>query len=213
VSQTAEPKKRTRDPEGKRAAILAAARAVFAEHGYEKATIREIARRAGITHGLVVLHFSSKEKLFLAAVPGPSILSGSVRGDLAGLPGRVARAYVLRMESADSADPFIAVVRSAAGDQDVAKGLLRALREESLAAYREVLTGSGVETRVDLIGAHLIGVTFSRYVLADGPLATMAPDELIDRLTRVLRVLMFEPHDHPAPAGGGTGAADCGEGP
>jgi hypothetical protein len=192
VSQNAEPRRRTRDPQGKRAAILTAARAVFAEHGYEKSTIRAIAQRAGVTHGLVVLHFSSKEKLFLAAVPGPSILSESVRGDLEGLPERVARAYVRRMESADSADPFIAVVRSAAGDQEVAKGLLRALREESLLAYREVLTTPDVESRVDLIGAHLIGVTLSRYVLADGPLAAMAPDQLVDRLTRTLRVIMLE---------------------
>ncbi|BBH69940.1 TetR family transcriptional regulator [Actinoplanes sp. OR16] len=192
MSQTAEPKKRTRDPEKKRAAILAAAREVFAETGYEKATVREIARRAGVTHGLVVLHFSSKEQLFLAAVPGPSILSESVPGDRDGLPARVAGAYVKRMESAGGADPFIAVVRSAAGEQEVAKGLLRALREESLAAYREVLTGDDVDARVDLIGAHLIGITVSRYVLADGPLAAMPPEQLVGWLTRTLRVIMLE---------------------
>ena len=187
-----QPPKRTRDPEGKRAAILAAARTVFAENGYAKATIREIARRAGVTHGLVVMHFESKEKLFLAAVPGPSILAASVPGDLDGFPARVAQAYVERMETEDTADPFLAVVRSAASDQQVAKDLLRAMREETLVAYRSLLTTPDIDARVELAGAHLIGVTFNRYVLADGPLAAMPADELIERLTRTLRAILFD---------------------
>ncbi|MEU6428584.1 TetR family transcriptional regulator [Microbispora sp. NPDC046973] len=180
------PRKRVRDPEARRAAILAAARSVFAERGYAKATIREIAQRAGVTHGLVVMHFSSKEQLFLAAVPGTRDLADSVRGDAEGLAERVARAYVARMESADSADPFVALVRSAAGDQEAAKALLRAMREESIAAYGTVLTGPDVALRVDLLGAHLIGVTFSRYVLADGPIAAMSADDLARYLTMTL---------------------------
>ncbi|WP_113699451.1 TetR family transcriptional regulator [Nonomuraea lactucae] len=184
-------KKRIRDPEARRAAILAAARSVFAERGYVKATIRQIAQRAGVTHGLVVLHFSSKEELFLAAVPGTRDLGESVQGDVEGLAGRVARAYVARMESADSADPFIALVRGAADDQDSAKALLRAMREKSISAYLTVLDGADVPLRVDLLGAHLIGVTFSRYVLADGPIAAMSPDELTDYLTMSLRGILL----------------------
>jgi AcrR family transcriptional regulator len=192
VSHVAEPRKRTRDPAGKRAAILAAARAVFAENGYEKATIREIARRAGVTHGLVVLHFERKEKLFLAAVPGPSILAASVPGDLDGFPARLAKAYVERMETDDTADPFLAVVRSAASDQDAAKNLLRAMREETLVAYHEIISAPDLDARVEMAGAHLIGVTFNRYVLADGPLAAMPAGELIERLTRTLRAILFD---------------------
>jgi DNA-binding transcriptional regulator YbjK len=181
-----------RDPEGRRAAIIGAARSVFAERGYAKATIREIARRAEVTHGLVMMHFSSKEQLFLAAVPGTRDVADSVRGDAEGLAARVARGYVERMESADSADPFVALIRSAATDQDAAKALLRAMREESLSAYRTVLDGPDVAERVDLLGACLIGVTFSRYVLADGPLAAMSPDKLVGHLTATLQGVLFD---------------------
>ncbi|WP_158843942.1 TetR/AcrR family transcriptional regulator [Saccharothrix deserti] len=187
-----EKRKRVRDPEGRRVAIIGAARSVFAERGYAKATIREIARRAEVTHGLVMLHFSSKEQLFLAAVPGTRDLADSVKGDVEGLAARVARAYVERMESADSADPFVALLRSAATDQDAAKALLRAMREESLGAYRTVLDSPDVAERVDLLGAYLIGVTFSRYVLADGPLAAMSADKLTRHLTSTLHGVLFD---------------------
>ena len=185
--------RRTRDPEGKRAAIVGAARQVFAEQGFAKATIREIARRAGVTHGLVMLHFESKERLFLAAVPGTRDLADSVAGDLDGLPARIAASFVRRMETADSADPFIALVRAAAADQEAAKLLLAAMRSQSVTAYRAVLREPGVEQRVDLLGAFLMGVTMSRYVLADGPLAAMPPDELAGCLTGVLRSILLQP--------------------
>lgn len=44
---------------------------------------------------------------------------------------------------------------------------------------------------MDLVGAHLIGVTFSRYLLADGPLAAMSADELTDYLTASLHGILF----------------------
>ncbi|MEV4352699.1 TetR family transcriptional regulator [Actinoplanes sp. NPDC049596] len=191
MSTASQPRRRTRDPEAKQAAILAAARAVFAEHGFEKATIREIARRAGVTHGLVMLHFGSKERLFLAAVPGPRDLAEAVAGDVDGLPERIARSYVARMESADRADPFVALVRAAAADQEAAKALLRAMREESVTAYRQVLTDPGVDERVDLLASLLIGVTMSRYVLADGPLAVMPADRLARYLTNALGAILL----------------------
>lgn len=46
--------------------ILAAARDVFAEHGFEKASIDDITERVGIGKGTVYLHFSSKEDILLA---------------------------------------------------------------------------------------------------------------------------------------------------
>jgi hypothetical protein len=124
-------------------------------------------------------------------VPGTRDLGDSVAGDVEGLPGRIARAFVARMESADGADPFVALVRSAAADQDAAKALLSAMREESLSSYRTVLPALDLELRVDLLGAHLIGVTFSRYVLADGPLATLSPDELATHLTTSIRGILL----------------------
>ncbi|MFC7309986.1 TetR family transcriptional regulator [Streptomyces monticola] len=50
-----------------RAAILAAARERFAADGYERATIRAIARDAGIDPSMVMRYYGNKEGLFAAA--------------------------------------------------------------------------------------------------------------------------------------------------
>ena len=51
-----------------REAVLNAAIEVFAEHGCEGATIRNIAERSGMKQPLIVYHFGSKEGLWQAAV-------------------------------------------------------------------------------------------------------------------------------------------------
>ncbi|MFD4507647.1 TetR family transcriptional regulator [Streptomyces sp. NPDC058457] len=180
-------RKRVRAPEAHREAILDAARAAFAERGYARATIREIAGRAGVTHGLVMRHFGSKERLFLAAVPGTRDLPELVPGPPGTLPDRIAWAFVERMERADSGDPFLALIRSAASDESAATALYTAMRQSSTQAYRTVLTGPDADERIDLLGAHLIGVAFSRYVLRSGPVAEMEPERLVRYLARSLR--------------------------
>lgn len=48
--------------------IVAAARALFAESGYDGTTTAAIARRAGIAEGTIYRHFGSKKELFVACV-------------------------------------------------------------------------------------------------------------------------------------------------
>jgi AcrR family transcriptional regulator len=48
---------------GRREQLLAAARAVLAEHGYERTTVSSIASRANVAQGTFYLYFPSKEAL------------------------------------------------------------------------------------------------------------------------------------------------------
>lgn len=61
--------KRVQKPDGRkartRAAITDAAGRLFAEHGYERTTIEQIAETAGVSVGSVYVHFGSKERLQL----------------------------------------------------------------------------------------------------------------------------------------------------
>ena len=49
-------------------ALLEAAIALFGEHGYRATSLKAVAERAGITHGVIPFHFGSKEGLLLAVV-------------------------------------------------------------------------------------------------------------------------------------------------
>src|SRR5882672_5243534 len=59
---------RRRNAAATRAAILASARRVFAQVGYDGVGVREIAKGAGVTAMLVNRYFGSKEQLFAEVV-------------------------------------------------------------------------------------------------------------------------------------------------
>ena len=68
----AEKSRRTRGPSAstpaRRAEIIRAASASIAEHGYERASLRDIAARANVTHAALLRHFASKDELLVAAL-------------------------------------------------------------------------------------------------------------------------------------------------
>lgn len=63
-----EPGLRERRKNERRRRVLEAARAVFLEHGYEKATTREIAARADVAVGTVFVYARDKRDLLMAIV-------------------------------------------------------------------------------------------------------------------------------------------------
>ncbi len=67
----AEPAARPAD--GTRARLLAAAHQVFAERGYDRAGVQEIARRAGLTTGAIYGRFTGKAELLQEAIEAASI--------------------------------------------------------------------------------------------------------------------------------------------
>lgn len=59
-------RKRIRDTEATRGAILAAATQCFGRSGYGRTGLTDVARRAGVTTGAIYHHFSGKKDLFRA---------------------------------------------------------------------------------------------------------------------------------------------------
>lgn len=57
--------------EEKRERILYAAIRMFSQNGYSKATIKDIAKEAGVSFGTVFTYFENKDELFRAAVLEP----------------------------------------------------------------------------------------------------------------------------------------------
>ncbi|MFI6357996.1 TetR family transcriptional regulator [Streptomyces sp. NPDC050743] len=182
--------RRVRDPVRHREAILEAAAQAFAERGYDRATVREIARRAGVTHGLVLRHFGSKEALFLAAVPGTREVVQLADESGQSLSTRIAQSYVRRLEDSAGTDPFIALIRSAAIDDRAAGSLYRAMEDLTSTTYGRLLNADAVEHRLPFVAGLLIGVTFSRYVVKAGALAEMSRESFTEHLAQSLDALL-----------------------
>src|SRR5262245_12633181 len=109
-----------------REAILAAAREQFAERGYDNATIRGIAARAGVDPALVHHYYGTKADLFAAALRMPinprEVLAGVLPGDVATLGERLVRRFldIWSVESGAIGETILGMLRSATTHEDAA---------------------------------------------------------------------------------------------
>ena len=95
VSSAGRPRGRRPGASGTRETILAAARARFAAHGYDRTRIRDVAQDAGVDAALVHYFFGSKDGLFVAAMELPlrpaEVIGPLLDAGVAGLGERLVR--------------------------------------------------------------------------------------------------------------------------
>ncbi len=68
AQETAAPERGKQDKDLRQKALIEAAEAVFAEHGYDAATTRAVAERAGCSEGLIHRYFGGKRGLLMASL-------------------------------------------------------------------------------------------------------------------------------------------------
>ncbi|MDP5184624.1 TetR family transcriptional regulator [Blastococcus sp. BMG 814] len=164
--------------------MLTAARAAFAERGFDGASIRAIATSAGVDPALVHHYFGSKDQLFLAAIEAPANPAEFLPEVLAGgrdeLGGNVVR-MLLRVWDGPMQPAALALVRSAVGNEWTAKLLREFLVSQVLRRVVATLDAPPAEreARGALVASQLIGLVVARYVLRVEPLASAAPEELV----------------------------------
>ncbi|MCX7288402.1 MAG: TetR/AcrR family transcriptional regulator [Rhodobacterales bacterium] len=61
--EAAVPLPRTQSRDARRSQLIEATIATLAERGFSRTTLTDVARRAGLSHGLVLFHFQSKDNL------------------------------------------------------------------------------------------------------------------------------------------------------
>ncbi|WP_328403666.1 TetR family transcriptional regulator [Streptomyces sp. NBC_00390] len=165
---------RAHDPEGNRRAVLDAARRLFAAQGYAGAGIRAIAAEAGVTPGLVMAYFGTKDGLFHEAVAGRTGLAADVLeaagNDLARLPQALAHAYLERWERLPAHDPWPALIRSAL-DHAPSAALFRTILDQQVGEPLRRLLGDSpeAEVRAAMVRSILFGVIMERYMFAHEP--------------------------------------------
>lgn len=164
---TARPRRPRSDGQETRAAILHAAGQLFVEHGYEHATVRAIAERAGCNPSLISRYFGGKSELFATILRWESIREAG-KNALIDEPvrswGHALLRFQMRMTSQfsreDLHDQLVMLLRSASTDSG-ARRLNEFLGREH-AALIPPLTGPDAALRTMLVQALLVGLTVVR---------------------------------------------------
>ena len=182
---------------GTREAILAAASRHFAQHGYDRASLRAIAAEAGVDQKLITHFFGSKQQLFVAAVGLPlnpaEVVPSLLAGDPASLGERLATLLTEVLERPELHQRFTGVVRAAASEPDVARMLREFLGREVLAPAANLLSIEDAPFRVNLVGSQIVGLVLARYVLEIEPLASMPPRVVVAAVVPTLQRYLVEP--------------------
>lgn len=158
-----------------RSAILAAARERFAADGYDRATIRAIAKDARIDPPMVMRYFGSKEGLFAAAVQLDLRLP-----DLTRMPrDEVGRRLVDHfLDLWEENEELTAVLRVGATNQAGAERMQGIFRD--LPVARQVCPDpEQFPARAALCAAQLLGLALTRYVLRLPPARELTREELL----------------------------------
>jgi AcrR family transcriptional regulator len=176
-------------PTETRAAILAAARELFAQKGYEGASMRAIARAAEVDPALVHHFFGGKEGLFVAAMEFPfnpaELLPQIIAGPREEIGERMVRTFLLVWGDPEIQRRALAVIRSAATTEQGAAMLREFIAVSVLGPAAEVL---GIPPlRIIAAVSQMIGVVLIRYVVRVEAIAEAPDDELVALLAPALQ--------------------------
>jgi AcrR family transcriptional regulator len=163
--------------------ILAAAQTLFAEVGYDRATIRAIATEAGTDPGLVMRYFGSKDNLF-AQVAG-----FEQDQHVTGTPEQAAEQLLAALEHKLTEEPTdaLAAIRSIFTHPDATGKVRSAMVARQRQAARH-MTAEAADLRAGLIGALTIGAIIGRHLLRLDGLRDAAPE----RVTALLRTAFHD---------------------
>jgi AcrR family transcriptional regulator len=176
-----EPRPKRSKAERTRDAILAAAQRLFAERGYERTSIRDIAALAAIDPAMVIRYFGSKDELFARAsvfelkVPDLSALPAGALGEA------LVRHFLAIWEGELSNGGLVVLLRSAASNEYAATRMREIFAAQVLPALARYGPGDTAE-RAGLVSSQLLGLALSRYILRLPPVAAMSPEQIVERV-------------------------------
>jgi AcrR family transcriptional regulator len=182
---------RASESANRREQIVAAAADEFAERGYDGATMRGIASRAGVDPALLHHYFGTKSDLFGATVRAPIRPDLELPKILAG-PREEIGASIVRFLLTALDDPVVQkrtvlIIRSAVGNKTTTPLMSGFLQHEVLRKVVDALDVPDAELRASLMGSQIAGLIVARYILKLPGVADAGIDELVDRVGPTLQ--------------------------
>lgn len=176
------PRGRRTGDEDTRQTILDSARRLFAEEGYERASMRAIARDAGVDPALIVHYFGSKEGMLVEALRLP-LDPAQVTAGITDLPADQRGAALVRMllgvwERPEIRDHLLGMLRTAAS-HPLARATLARTLHDALQPVVASLATDQPERRSALVITQMAGLAITRYMLGIPEVVALDVDELV----------------------------------
>ena len=172
--------------ESARLAVLAAARDLVLEQGYDAVTLVQIAASAGVARQTIYRWWRTKEAVVAEALLtetlplDPMVVADS--GDLAGDLHRWVDDSISRIADSDSAALYRALLAASAVDADAAARMNAAFAAPLRTAVRAAFDSTGRARDADVAADILIGAMLN---------AIVTPDPLVrERIPQVVEVLL-----------------------
>ncbi|ORB55456.1 TetR family transcriptional regulator [Mycobacteroides saopaulense] len=168
---------------------MSTARRVFAEVGYEKATIRGIAAAADVDKSSVIQYFGSKSNLFREAVhwrvPVDELTVDS--------PAQTAENYLRGLLSGWAAapdGPMAVLLRNSMTSEDALELLREQVTDHAVSSVAATIEEPDARLRAALLSAVLMGIASQRYLLRLPDLAAASDEEIVALMAPLLTALI-----------------------
>ncbi|MEI2765003.1 MAG: TetR family transcriptional regulator [Dermatophilaceae bacterium] len=192
---------RGRRPAGEdtRAQIVEVARAQFAEHGYDRTSLRGIARAAGVDPALVHHYFDGKADVFAETMAMPegvtaaALLSRVLDGPGEQVGARAVRTFLALWDNPIRRRLFVGLVRSATTHEAAARAFREFLAREVFGRVAARYAVDRPELRGALAASQMYGLGVTRYVLRFPAIAEADPEELVRMVGPVIQGYLVDP--------------------
>ncbi|MCF6115754.1 TetR family transcriptional regulator [Mesorhizobium muleiense] len=170
-----------------RAKILEAAKLLFAEHGYEGASIRDVAAHASIDPAMVIRYFRSKDELFARAavvdlqLPALRVIDRNAIGET------LIRRFLEVWEGPASGPGMAILLRSATSNEFAAEKLRDVFGNQVRPVIAAVADPADAGPRAGLVSSQLLGLAMCRYLLRLPPVVALSHDEIIQNVGPTLQ--------------------------
>ncbi|MEZ5184796.1 MAG: TetR family transcriptional regulator [Candidatus Nanopelagicales bacterium] len=190
------PRGRRPGVEDTRERILTTARHLFAERGYERASMRAIAAEAHVDPALITHYFGSKQGLLTEALKLPLdpsvILSVVAQAPPADRGEQLVRVLVDTWEQPMVLRHFLGMLRTGAS-HEVAREVMQQTLHDSVQAAVAALVDDDPDRRSALVMTQMAGLAFTRYFLQMPDVVAFAPEELARAIGPSVQRYLTEP--------------------
>ncbi len=174
-----------------RAAILAAAEAQFAANGFDRVSMRGIAKAAGVDPALVHHYFSSKEDVLLASLDVPfdprEVIPALTEAGVQQLGVRIATQFVSIWDDPGNQARLVAVLRASLSSDVAADLLTNGVLRMIFTPISMAIDAPDALVRAQYVASQLLGLAMLRYVMRIEPLASASAHDVVAQIAPTLQ--------------------------